>query len=204
MPKPKPIVRWMKLAPAASNIMNRMFSIAYKYKSIVTKREDIKSICYLCAPMSRTYTISPDPFLVVIKDEEGNSYSCNHLDMIELDGYSVYVPGVYDWYLYFNTYAEWTKHCMDKRFKAKMFHRRGKALAKNIRAQMNPDDVLFYYRSVDDDSGVVQKRSRVRAADFQESSVDNHSSHSHSTRLLSRGMPDYFRGSGCLCGSLKS
>ena len=116
--------------------------------------------------MSRTYTISPDPFLVVIKDEEGNSYSCNHLDMIELDGYSVHVPGVYDWYLYFNTYAEWTKHCMDKRFKAKMFHRRGKALAKIIRAQMNPDDVLFYYRSVDDDSGVVQKRSRVKVAEL--------------------------------------
>ena len=35
--------------------------------------------------MSRTYIISPDPFLVVIKDEEGNAYSCNHLDMIELD-----------------------------------------------------------------------------------------------------------------------
>ena len=77
--------------------------------------------------MSRTYTISPDPFLVVIKDEEGNAYSCNHMDMIELDGYSVHVPGIYDWYLYFNTYAEWTKHCMDKRFKAKMFHSRVKA-----------------------------------------------------------------------------
>ena len=112
--------------------------------------------------MSRTYTISPDPFLVVIKDEEGTSYSCNHLDMIELDGYSVHVPGIYDWYLYFNTYAEWTQHCMDKRFKAKMFHRKGKALAKVIRAQMHSDDVLFYYRSMDDDSGVVMKRSRVR------------------------------------------
>ena len=65
-----------------------------------------------------------------LKDEEGNQYSCNHLDMIELDGYSVHVPGIYDWYLYFNTYAEWTKHKMDKRFKAKMFHRRGKELAK--------------------------------------------------------------------------
>ena len=115
--------------------------------------------------MSRTYTISPDPFLVVIKDEEGNAYSCNHLDMIELDGYSVHVPGIYDWYLYFNTYAEWTLHCMDKRFKAKMFHRKGKALAKVIRAQMHPDDVLFYYRSFDDDSGVVMKRSRVRLND---------------------------------------
>ena len=112
--------------------------------------------------MSRTYTISPDPFLVVIKDEEGNAYSCNHLDMIELDGYSVHVPGIYDWYLYFNTYAEWTLHCMDKRFKAKMFHRKGKTLAKVIRAQMHSDDVLFYYRSMDDDSGVVMKRSRVR------------------------------------------
>ena len=118
--------------------------------------------------MSRTYTISPDPFLVVIKDEEGSSYSCNHLDMIEMDGYSVHVPGIYDWYLYFNTYAEWTRHCMDKRFKAKMFHRRGKALAKIIRAQMNPDDVLFYYRSTDDDSGVVQKRSRVKALESQD------------------------------------
>ena len=112
--------------------------------------------------MSRTYIISPDPFLVVIKDEEGNSYSCNHLDMIELDGYSVHVPGIYDWYLYFNTYVEWTLHCMDKRFKAKMFHRKGKALAKVIRAQMHSDDVLFYYRSMDDDSGAVMKRSRVR------------------------------------------
>jgi hypothetical protein len=51
---------------------------------------------------------------------------------------------------------------MDKRFKAKMFHRKGKALAKVIRAQMHSDDVLFYYRSMDDDSGVVMKRSRVR------------------------------------------
>ena len=112
--------------------------------------------------MSRTYIISPDPFLVVIKDEEGNAYSCNHLDMIELDGYSVHVPGIYDWYLYFNTYVEWTLHCMDKRFKAKMFHRKGKTLAKVIRAQMHSDDVLFYYRSMDDDSGAVMKRSRVR------------------------------------------
>ena len=94
--------------------------------------------------MSRTYTISPDPFLVVIKDEEGNDYSCNHMDMIELDGYSIQVPGIYDWYLYFNTYAEWTKHRMDKRFKGKMFHKRGKTLAKIIRAQMHPEDILFY------------------------------------------------------------
>ena len=85
--------------------------------------------------------------------------------MIELDGYSVHVPGIYDWYLYFNTYAEWTKHCMDKRFKAKMFHRRGKELAKILRARMHPEDVLFYYRSMDDDSGIVQKRSRVKATD---------------------------------------
>ena len=117
--------------------------------------------------MSRCYTISPDPFLVVIKDEEGNTYSCNHMDMVELDGYSVYVPGIYDWYLYFNTFAEWTKHCMDKRFKAKMFHRRGKALAKVLRAQMHPEDILFYYRSVDDDSGVVLKRSRVKLSEDQ-------------------------------------
>ena len=120
--------------------------------------------------MSRTYTISPDPFLVVLKDEEGNSYSCNHLDMIELDGYNVHVPGVYDWYLYFNTYAEWTNHCMDKRFKAKMFHRRGKALAKIIRAQMNHDDILYYFRSTDDDSGVIQKRSRVKVIEMPEKS----------------------------------
>ena len=114
--------------------------------------------------MSRTYTISPEPFLVIIKDEEGNSYSCNHLDMIELDGYSVHVPGIYDWYLYFNTYAEWNNHCMDNRFKAKRFHRQGKALAKIIRAQMHQDDTLYYYRSQDDDSGVVLRRSRVRGA----------------------------------------
>lgn len=117
--------------------------------------------------MSRCYTISPDPFLVVIKDEEGNTYSCNHMDMVELDGYSVHVPGIYDWYLYFNTFAEWTKHCMDKRFNAKIFHRRGKALAKVLRAQMHPEDILFYYRSVDDDSGVVLKRSRVKLSEDQ-------------------------------------
>ena len=122
--------------------------------------------------MSRTYIISPDPFLVVIKDEEGNAYSCNHLDMIELEGYSVHVPGIYDWYLYFNTYAEWAKHCMDKRFKGKMFHKRGKALAKIIRAQMNPDDTLFYFRSVDDNSGVVIKRSRVKLTDTPASKQD--------------------------------
>ena len=112
--------------------------------------------------MPRTYTISPDVFLVVIRDEDGNTYSCNHLDMVELDGYSVHVPGIYDWYLYFNTYAEWTKHCMDKRFKGKMFHRRGKELAKVLRQGMDPADELFYFRSIDDDSGVVMKKSRVK------------------------------------------
>ena len=112
--------------------------------------------------MPRTYTISPDVFLVVIKDEEGNSYSCNHMDMIELDGYSIHVPGIYDWYLYFNTYAEWTSHRMDRRFKAKMFHRKGKELAKVMRMVMNAEDELFYYRSIDDDSGVVLKRSRIK------------------------------------------
>ena len=112
--------------------------------------------------MPRTYTISPDVFLVVIRDEDGNTYSCNHLDMVELDGYSVHVPGIYDWYLYFNTYAEWTKHCMDKRFKGKMFHRRGKELAKVLRQGMDPTDELFYFRSIDDDSGVVMKKSRVK------------------------------------------
>ena len=115
--------------------------------------------------MPRIYTISPDPFLVVMKDDEGNQYSCNHMDMIELDGYSVHVPGIYDWYLYFNTYAEWTYHRMDKRFKAQMFHRRGKELAKVIRMQMKPEDELFYFRSIDDDSGVVLKKSRVRRKD---------------------------------------
>ena len=112
--------------------------------------------------MPRTYTISPDVFLVVLKDEEGNSYSCNHMDMIELDGYSIHVPGIYDWYLYFNTYAEWTSHRMDRRFKAKMFHRKGKELAKAMRMLMNAEDELFYYRSIDDDSGVVLKRSRIK------------------------------------------
>ena len=112
--------------------------------------------------MSRTYTISPDPFFVVLKDEDGNHYSCNHMDMVELDGYSVLVPGIYDWYLYFNTYAEWTRHSMDRRFKAKMFHRKGKELAKILRARMHTKDILFYYRSQDDDSGVVMKRSRVK------------------------------------------
>ena len=29
---------------------------------------------------------------------------------------------------------------------------------------MCPDDILFYYRSTDDDSGVVMKRSRIKAA----------------------------------------
>jgi hypothetical protein len=94
------------------------------------------------------------------------------MDMIELDGYSIQVPGIYDWYLYFNTYAEWTKHRMDKRFKGKMFHKRGKALAKIIRAQMHPDDILFYYRSTDDDSGVVLKRSRVKAVELAERKDD--------------------------------
>ena len=112
--------------------------------------------------MAKRYTISPDVFLVVIRDEDGNTYSCNHLDMVELDGYSVHVPGIYDWYLYFNTYAEWTKHCMDKRFKGKMFHRRGKELAKVLRQGMDPADELFYFRSIDDDSGVVMKKSRVK------------------------------------------
>ena len=140
---------------------------------LITYDLSLRRHSYLCTPMSRTYTISPDPFLVVLKDEEGNQYSCNHLDMIELDGYSVHVPGIYDWYLYFNTYAEWTKHCMDKRFKAKMFHRRGKELAKILRARMNPEDVLFYYRSTDDDSGIVQKRSRIKASAQPAAQEDN-------------------------------
>ena len=112
--------------------------------------------------MAKSYTISPDVFLVVIRDEDGNTYSCNHLDMVELDGYSVHVPGIYDWYLYFNTYAEWTKHYMDRRFKGKMFHRKGKELAKVLRQGMDPADELFYFRSIDDDSGVVMKKRRVK------------------------------------------
>ena len=112
--------------------------------------------------MARTYTISPDVFLVILKDEEGNTYSCTPADTIELDGYTIEVPGIYDWYLYFNTYAEWTKHRMDERFKAKMFHRKGKELGKIIRMLMHPEDDLFYYRSIDDDSGVVLKRSRIK------------------------------------------
>lgn len=121
----------------------------------------ISHIFYLCISMPRTYTISPDVFLVVLKDEDGNSYSCNHLDMIELDGYSIHVPGIYDWYLYFNTYAEWNENRMDPRFKARRFHREGKQIAKGIRSMMHQEDGLFYFRSVCDDSGVVKKRSRV-------------------------------------------
>ena len=115
--------------------------------------------------MPKTYTISPDVFLVVLKDEDGNSYSCTPADTIELDGYTIEVPGIYDWYLYFNTYAEWTKHRMDERFKAKIFHRKGKELAKVMRMQMIPEDELFYYRSIDDDSGVILKRSRIKKKD---------------------------------------
>ena len=112
--------------------------------------------------MARTYTISPDVFLVILKDEEGNTYSCTPADTIELDGYTIEVPGIYDWSIYFNTYADWTKHRMDERFKAKMFHRKGKELGKIIRMLMLPEDDLFYYRSIDDDSGVVLKRSRIK------------------------------------------
>jgi hypothetical protein len=46
-----------------------------------------------------------------------------------------------------------------------MFHRKGKELAKILRTQMHPEDILFYYRSQDDDSGVVMKRSRVKASE---------------------------------------
>lgn len=112
--------------------------------------------------MSHTYTISPDVFLVVMKDEEGNDYSCTPEDTIDMGDYRITVPGIYDWYLYFNTYVEWTNHRMDRRFKAKMFHRRGKELAKIIRRQLQQDDTLFYFRSMGDDSGVIMKRSRVK------------------------------------------
>ena len=50
--------------------------------------------------------------------------------------------------------------------------RKGKELAKIIRAQMHPDDTLFYFRSVDDNSGVVIKRSRVKLTDTLPSKQD--------------------------------
>ena len=37
-----------------------------------------------------------------------------------------------------------------------------KELAKAMRMLMNAEDELFYYRSIDDDSGVVLKRSRIK------------------------------------------
>ena len=89
--------------------------------------------------MPRTYTISPDIFLVVLKDEEGNTYSCTPEDTIEMDGYSITVPGIYDWYLYFNTYADWTSHKIDKRFQARKFHKTGKKLAQIIRKRLKPE-----------------------------------------------------------------
>lgn len=61
---------------------------------------------------------------------------------------------------------------MSWRFKGKMFHRRGKAIAKVLRAQIHPEDVLFYYRSVDDDSGVVMKKSRVKVSEVPEPPQD--------------------------------
>lgn len=112
--------------------------------------------------MPRTYTISPDVFLVVLKDEEGNTYCCTPEDLITMDGYSIKVPGIYDWYLYFNTYAEWTGHYMDKRFDARKFHKTGKMLAQMIRLLMYNDDELYYFRSDNDDSGVVKRRSRIK------------------------------------------
>lgn len=112
--------------------------------------------------MPRTYTISPDIFLVVLKDEEGNTYSCTPEDTIEMDGYSITVPGIYDWYLYFNTYADWTGHKMDERFQARKFHKTGKKLAQIIRILMDFDDELYYYRSINDDSGIIKRRSRIR------------------------------------------
>lgn len=112
--------------------------------------------------MPRTYTISPDIFLVVLKDEDGNTYSCTPEDTIEMDGYSITVPGIYDWYLYFNTYADWTGHKMDERFQAKKFHKTGKKLAQIIRILMDFDDELYNYRSSNDDSGVIKRQSRIR------------------------------------------
>lgn len=112
--------------------------------------------------MPRTYTISPDIFLVVLKDEEGNTYSCTPEDTIEMDGYTIHVPGIYDWYLYFNTYAEWNFQKMDERFNAKKFHKTGKMLAKCIRIVMDNDDELYYFRSICDDSGVVKKKSHIK------------------------------------------
>jgi hypothetical protein len=37
---------------------------------------------------------------------------------------------------------------------------------------MHPDDILFYYRSTDDDSGVVLKRSRVKTVELAERKDD--------------------------------
>ena len=112
--------------------------------------------------MAKTYIISPDVFLVVLKDLEGNTYSCTPDDTIQLDGYSITVPGIYDWYLYFNTYADWTEHKMDYRFNAKKFHKTGKKLAKLIRLLMDYEDELYYFRSINDDSGIIKRRSKVR------------------------------------------
>jgi hypothetical protein len=112
--------------------------------------------------MAKTYIISPDVFLVVLKDQEGNTYSCTPDDTIQLDGYSITVPGIYDWYLYFNTYADWTEHKMDYRFNAKKFHKTGKKLAKLIRLLMDYEDELYYFRSINDDSGIIKRRSKVR------------------------------------------
>ena len=37
---------------------------------------------------------------------------------------------------------------------------------------MHPEDILFYYRSMDDDSGVIQKRSRVKTAEQAQPAED--------------------------------
>ena len=51
--------------------------------------------------------------------------------------------------------------------------------AKNIRAQKHPYGVLFYYRSMDDNSGVAMKRSRVNIrTPLLSRRTTNYSSHS--------------------------
>ena len=45
---------------------------------------------------------------------------------------------------------------------AKKFHRTGKRLAQIIRILMDPDDELYYFRSINDDSGIIKRRSRIK------------------------------------------
>lgn len=118
---------------------------------------DSKYICY----MSHTYTMFPDAVCSILQDEEGVCYSCDANDCIHLDDYEIVIPGIYDWYLYFNTYVDWVASKMEKGFKAKKFHRDGKRLAKEIRRQIKAEDVLYYDKAFEDDSGVVKRKSKV-------------------------------------------